>query len=239
VTTLDAGAARYVKDDGWLVPHPLSAAAIERWVSATMASPPASFPDTPERIIQAARRLFGERGVGGTTMSAIAAEAGVVRATVYNNFSDKTEILSTLVRRYMKGYVAIRVQLRPGYAASGTNFEQLEAMTRMALAWRIANSDLREAIDIARHTQGIGWEEADAEADDAMLGWLVEMHQLGERRGLTHPELDLSIATPAVYSMIESALSNFDVRSPASSADLLAHQLTLIHWHAIYRYPPE
>ena len=108
--------------------------------------------------MQAARRLFAERGYGATSMVAIADEAGVVRATVYNNFNDKIDILETLIQRYMKGYVAIGDELRRTVASYRTTFDLLEAMTRMALEWRIANRDLRGVIDIARHTPGSGWE---------------------------------------------------------------------------------
>jgi len=195
--------------------------------------------ETPERILQAARRLFAERGYGSTPMAAIADEAGVVRATVYNNFNDKIDILATIVGRYMKGYVAIGDELRHGEIGARSSFEQLEAMTRMALEWRVENRDLRGAIDAARHLPGSGWEAANAEADHALLQWISQVHERGQVAGLTHPGLDLSIATPAVYSMIESALSNFDVLTPRDRMTHVAHQLTLVHWYAIHRVAPD
>lgn len=194
--------------------------------------------ETRERILSAARRLFAERGYGATSMAAIAARADVVRATVYNNFTDKIDILATIVRRYMDGYVEIGQRLRSDDVRRRTAFEQLEAMTRLAVEWRIENRDLRGVIDVARHTPNSGWREANAAADAALLAWLSEVHQAGAAQGLTHPELDLDIATPAVYSMIESALSNFDVSTPRERVALVAHQLTLVHWRAIFRNDP-
>ncbi|MBI5088687.1 MAG: TetR/AcrR family transcriptional regulator [Actinobacteria bacterium] len=195
--------------------------------------------DTRERIVLAARRLFAERGYSATAMAAIADEANVVRATVYNSFSDKIDILATRVRRYMKGYVAIGDALRSEPVANRSTFEQLEAMTRMALEWRVANRDLRGAIDVARHLPGSAWDEANAEADEALLEWISQVHERGERLGLTHPGLDLSVATPAVYSMIEAALSNFDVLTPPERMNHVARQLTMVHWHAIYCVPAD
>jgi AcrR family transcriptional regulator len=194
--------------------------------------------DTRERILRAARELFAERGYGATAMAAIAARADVVRATVYNNFADKIDILATIIRRYLHGYVEIGQRLRDDAVTRLTLFEQLEAMTRFALDWRIENQDLRGVIDMARHTPGSGWDEANAEADEALLAWLSEMHRDGEEHGLTHPGLDLDIATPAVYSLIESALSSFDVSTPHERVAYVAHQLTLVHWRAIYRVGP-
>lgn len=195
--------------------------------------------DTRERILRAARELFAERGYGSTAMAAIAARAHVVRATVYNNFADKIDLLDTIIRRYMQGYVAIGQRLRDDPIRRQGPFAQLEAMTQLALDWRVENRDLRGVIDVARHMAGSGWDEADAEADAALLAWLGEMHRDGETRGLTHPGLDLDVATPAVYSMIESALSSFDVASPQLRVRHVAHQLTLVHWRAIYRVEPD
>ena len=194
--------------------------------------------DTRERILRAARELFAERGYAATAMAAIAARADVVRATVYNNFADKIDILATIIRRYLHGYVEIGQRLRDEAVTGLTVFEQLEAMTQFALDWRIENQDLRAVIDMARHTPGSGWDEANAEADEALLAWLSEMHRDGEAQGLTHPGLDLDIATPAVYSMIESALSSFDVSTPRRRVTHVAHQLTLVHWRAIFRVDP-
>ena len=195
--------------------------------------------DTRERILRAARELFAERGYGATAMAAIASRADVVRATVYNNFADKIDILATIIRRYMQGYVEIGERLRGDTIRRRSMFEQLEAMTQLALDWRIENRDLRGVIDLARHTPGSGWDEANAEADQALLTWLSEIHRDGEAQGLTHPGLDLGIATPAVYSMIESALSSFDVSTPRRRVAFVAHQLTLVHWRAIYRVQPD
>lgn len=193
--------------------------------------------DTRERIVDAARTLFVERGYAATPMSAIARDADVVRATVYNNFADKGAILATIVTRYLQGYAAIGRELRRTQDAR--RFSQLLRMTQMALDWRIANADLRPLIDVARNTPGSGWEEANAAADAALLEWLSEVHAEARAEGLTHERLDLSIATPAVYSMVESALSTFDVTTPRPRVRHAAKQLTLLHWRAIFRVPPD
>jgi TetR/AcrR family acrAB operon transcriptional repressor len=47
---------------------------------------------TRSLIIEAARRVFLECGVGGTTFERIAAAAGVTRGAVYWHFRNKTEL---------------------------------------------------------------------------------------------------------------------------------------------------
>lgn len=53
---------------------------------------------TRREIVEAARRLFAERGYVGTTMEDIAEEAGVAVQTVYAGFGSKRAVLSRLVQ---------------------------------------------------------------------------------------------------------------------------------------------
>ena len=53
-------------------------------------------PGKREAILEAASRLFMERGYG-VSMEAIAAEAGVSKQTIYNQFSTKEDLFGTMV----------------------------------------------------------------------------------------------------------------------------------------------
>ena len=52
---------------------------------------------TRRRILDAARRLFAERGFGGTTLDAVAGEAGVAVQTVQQAFGGKKALLTAQV----------------------------------------------------------------------------------------------------------------------------------------------
>ena len=54
------------------------------------------------RTILAALKLFSERGFDAASMDAIAAEAGVTKATLYNHWADK-EALMMAVMLYVNG----------------------------------------------------------------------------------------------------------------------------------------
>lgn len=49
------------------------------------------------RIIMAARKLFFARGFGATSMEAVAREAAVGKATLYENFPNKVELLRAVI----------------------------------------------------------------------------------------------------------------------------------------------
>ena len=55
-----------------------------------------------QRMVQAALRLFAERGFESTSMDAIAREAGVAKPTLYNHWADK-EALMMEVMLYVNG----------------------------------------------------------------------------------------------------------------------------------------
>ncbi len=52
---------------------------------------------TRQAIVEAASRLFTERGYHGTSISRIAAEAGVAIQTIYNSIGPKSELLSRVL----------------------------------------------------------------------------------------------------------------------------------------------
>lgn len=62
--------------------------------------------DTRVRIVEAAQRLFVERGYAGTTIPAIASAAGVAVETVYRAASGKAGLLGDAVRAAIAGGAA-------------------------------------------------------------------------------------------------------------------------------------
>lgn len=66
--------------------------------------PPQQGPGRPKdlekkaAILDAAKRLFPQRGYDGVSMESIAAEAGVSKLTVYNHFSDKENLFAEAVK---------------------------------------------------------------------------------------------------------------------------------------------
>jgi AcrR family transcriptional regulator len=195
-------------------------------------------PRARTKIIEASRKLFARRGFAETSMGDIARSAQVARATVYNNFDDKQDILATIIRDYMVGYAQIPQRLRENARSGQTSFELVEEMVREALSWRVANADLRPIISVARNLRGSGWEEANKAADDAMLGWVMAVHSADEAAGLVRDEVDLEFGVRATYAMIEAILANFPVSSDEDEINRVAHQLALLHWYSICSVPP-
>ena len=73
--------------------------------------------ETRARILDAAQRLFVDRGFAGATVSAIAEEAGTAQETVYQAFGNKRALLAELVQRAVRGDVRTPVLEQPGPSA--------------------------------------------------------------------------------------------------------------------------
>jgi AcrR family transcriptional regulator len=191
------------------------------------------------KILNASRKLFSRRGFSETSMGDIARSAQVARATVYNNFEDKQDILAAIISDYMSGYGQIAQRLRENARYGQTSFDLIYEMVREALDWRVKNADVRPIVAVARNLRGSGWDEANNAADEAMLGWIVTVHAADEEAGLIREDIDLEFGVRATFAMIEAILSNFAVSSTEKEIDEAAHQLALLHWYAICSVAPE
>ena len=54
---------------------------------------------TRERVLDAARDVFADRGVNGATVEEICDRAGFTRGAFYSNFEDKADVLEALIER--------------------------------------------------------------------------------------------------------------------------------------------
>ena len=96
-------------------------------------------------IVEAAGRLFGERGHDGTTLDDIAAAAGVTKPVLYRHFADKTALYLALLDRHREDLGSFAGAI----PAAGTLDERLRAVLEVwldyveahAYAWRMLFRD--------------------------------------------------------------------------------------------------
>jgi AcrR family transcriptional regulator len=75
--------------------------------------------DPTDEILAVASRLFGESGIGGTSMARIAADAGLAQSSLYYYFHSKEEVLAAIVARanIVPLELAARIEAEGGAAA--------------------------------------------------------------------------------------------------------------------------
>src|SRR5579871_1915626 len=83
-----------------------------------------------EAIVEAAVRLFLERGFGSVSMDDLAEAAGLARRTLYNQFTSKEEIFREMLKR-VSGH--LEDAFPPGIETQGDVEEVLHLIARMIL----------------------------------------------------------------------------------------------------------
>ena len=66
---------------------------------------------TRERLFEAAAQVFSERGIGGASIEAIAAAAGLTRGAVYSNFAGKEELIIAMLEDHVERSVRHHLDL--------------------------------------------------------------------------------------------------------------------------------
>lgn len=81
---------------------------------------------TRERLLEAARLVFGTHGYHGASVDAIATEAGYSKGAVYSNFESKEDLLLELDRLYMREQISKIDVLLTELAASRASPKMVE-----------------------------------------------------------------------------------------------------------------
>jgi AcrR family transcriptional regulator len=80
------------------------------------AAPPPAFGGTRSALVAGAARAFAEHGVRACTMQAVAAASGVSKATLYNYFRTKDEVVRALVQVELARLTGLAAALPPDQA---------------------------------------------------------------------------------------------------------------------------
>lgn len=100
--------------------------------SHTAETPPDATSSTEERLRRVAMELFAERGYSGTSMSDIARGVGVRKASLYNYYGAKDELLLDLLGRALDLWIATS---RPPLEGSGSRQQRLRAHLEASVAF--------------------------------------------------------------------------------------------------------
>jgi AcrR family transcriptional regulator len=105
---------------------------------------------TRTSVLEAASRLFAERGWSATTMAAIAREAGTAVETVYAGFGSKSGVLTAAIDAAIVGDDApIPLAERPAYAQLGVG----SVRERLAAAARVIAGAHERSVALLRAMQ--------------------------------------------------------------------------------------
>lgn len=156
---------------------------------------------TRSRVAEAALRLFIERGYLATTVEAIAREAGVAPATVYQAFGTKQAVLARALDTTIVGDAA---------AVALLDREWVSKARRQRSAQRRLESVVRQAAQVAARSAPLKRVMRDAAATDTQVRELI--HEDHRRRRATHQalvELALGKESRSLSKSMDRAVDTF------------------------------
>ncbi len=119
-------------------------------MNETLSPPPTlgrdAGPSTHDRLLTAAAALFAERGYGGTSMADIAERVGVRKASLYNYYPSKEELLLDLLRRAMRSW---EESCLPGLDGPGPAADRLWGYLRSSVELTRHHADLLATLRLA------------------------------------------------------------------------------------------
>ena len=126
---------------------------------------PGTEASTPERILQAAERLFSERGIDGVSLREITSTAGVNSAAAHYHFGSKDAVLAELFTRRARPIAERRAQLLGALKAGRQGRPVLEDVLRAFLQPALDLVDTPEGIAFTRLRARLMFERDDVKRE--------------------------------------------------------------------------
>ena len=176
---------------------------------------------TRDRILDAAERVFHRKGVGRTSLSEVAADAGVTRGAIYWHFANKGELFDAMMSRAILPLESIE---QADYDAALRPLDEL----RMRLL-----SILERILDEPRYLRvfSIAWHKCEyvdemvptidqcMEAGDRHLGRIEQAIRAAAARGQLDPGVEPRRAAMGLMVLIDGLIADWAMQPHAIGLD--------------------
>ena len=149
-----------------------------------------------QSLLDAAKRLFMERGYEGATVREIAAAAGLSTGAVFASFSDKSDLFNEVLLADLEEQVA---QMRRAADAPGSTLERLTRVLDAGYERQLGQLELLRAAVAVSWSQGLSGELGDRPVRVAVIEQLHEVLKAGVDRGEIAAEADLDLIAETVW----------------------------------------
>lgn len=176
-----------------------------------------------QALLDAAVRVFADKGFHAARVGDIAREAGVAYGLLYHYFPSKEDVLRTVFR---ETWGAMLESVHGIEAAGGPAAEQLRRVATVVLgSWKL-NPDLVRVLvrEVARSPQLEAEVAEIGHAMDALERIIRRGQETGELRG----DLEPRIASWAVYGALEEILTGWVITRPPRDEDEVAEAVQTV-----------
>ena len=149
-----------------------------------------------QSLLDAAKRLFMERGYEGATVREIAAAAGLSTGAVFASFSDKSDLFNEVLLADLESQVD---QMREAAAEPGSTAERLKRVLNAGYERQLGQLELLRAAVAVSWSQGLSGELGDRPVRAAVIAQLREMLDEGVASGELRPCADLELVAETIW----------------------------------------
>lgn len=150
--------------------------------SPASAKPPAAHPEKYDAILDAALRLFVERGFDGTAVPEIARAAQVAAGTIYHYFPSKVALVNVLYRRWKDATGRL---VYSAFPATATPREQFAAIWRVMAGFAHDHRDAFAFLELHHHRAYL--DEESRRIDTGMHDFGAGFVRAAQARGIVKP----------------------------------------------------
>jgi TetR/AcrR family transcriptional regulator, fatty acid metabolism regulator protein len=163
-------------------------------------------PDKPQQIIDAAVRVFARNGFYNSRVSDIAREAGIASGTIYLYFKTKDEILVTLFREKMAGFVSA---LRKEISGEPDAPAKLRRLVRLHFETLEARPELAEVVQLELRQGQKFFRGASAQEISAYFDLIGSVLEEGIAAGVFRRDLPVKVATKVLFGAMDQLTTSW------------------------------
>jgi AcrR family transcriptional regulator len=182
-----------------------------------------------EAILDAALRLFVERGFHGTAVPDIAAEAGVAAGTIYHYFESKTALVNVLYRREKE---KVTRAIHASFPAGESPRAQFGAIWREMSAFATANPQAFAFLELHHH--GSYLDQDNLALDQSLRTFGAGFVRAGQSAGVLKP-MDPRLMMELIFGAFIGVIrARWEQRAFVDDDALVAAEAAC--WDAIVRH---
>src|ERR671919_2093198 len=162
--------------------------------------------DKHQQIIEAAVRVVARNGYYNSRVSDIAREAGIASGTIYLYFKTKDDILVTLFRDKMAGFVE---GARKAIADEPDAVAKLRRLVRLHFETLEAHPDLAEVVQVELRQGQKFFRGASAHEVSAYFELIGSVLEEGVAAGRFHGDLPVKVATKVLFGAMDQMATSW------------------------------